>query len=165
MHDFTLHYKFQSSGGTRRKSFDFYGMTRADMFKIDSPPVLSSTPDRSPTPSSSSSSSPPSSPEPDSDSEETPEPAPAMPDVPADVLPGTVHVTFRLPDGARHTGVFQQDGGCSELYRWLAIYARLENHNVWTAFPRVLVTDDEDASVESVVGGGARAMLIVSEKE
>ena len=36
---------------------------------------------------------------------------------------------------------------------------------MWTAFPRVLVTDDEDASVESVVGGGARAMLIVSEKE
>lgn len=88
-----------------------------------------------------------------------------MPEVPAGVQPGTVHVTFRLPDGARHTGVFQQDGGCSELYRWLTIYAQMENFNVWTAFPRVLVSDDENVSVQSVVGGGNRAMLIVSEKE
>ena len=163
MHEFTLHYRFESGG--RRKSFDFYGLSRVDFMSRDKPtiPVLEPTPDRSPTPS------PPPSPEPESEPESEPEPAPepalAMPDVPADVSPGTVHVTFRLPDGARHTGVFQQDGGCSELYRWLAIYARMENHNVMTAFPRVLVTDDEDTSVKSVVGGGARAMLIVAEKE
>ena len=164
MHDFTSCYRFDS--GTRRKSFDFYGMSRADMFKIEEPPILESPAALYPSNSSSSSSSPspPSSPEPDSDPDTTLEPAPAMPEVPADVQPGTVHVTFRLPDGARHTGVFQQEGGCSELYRWLTIYAQMDNFNVWTAFPRVLVSDG-DVSVQSVVGGGNRAMLIVSEKE
>ena len=157
MNEFTLHYRLQDSG--RRKSFDFFGKTREELYQVKRTPLIPSPPPRSPSPS------PPPSPEP------SPEPSPS-PSVftPVSVAPppttveaGTVHVTFRLPNGSRHTGVFPQGGQCSELYRWLEA-AGLSEHDVWTAFPRTRVADD-DTMLESAVGKGARAVLIVAERE
>ena len=162
MHDFTLHHKFEIGG--RRKSFDFFGKTREDFYRVKPSTTVPSPPPRSPTPSPPASPTPPSSPEPPEPSTLQP-PSATLPAPPTTVEPGTVHVTFRLPDGSRHTGVFsQKDGICSELYRWLETYLGMFKHDIWTAFPRTLVKDDE-ATLEGVVGRASRAVLMVSEKD